>query len=65
MSAELVNLRQVRKDKRRSDKENQAEQNRLTFGRTKVEKSLTRAQNSLTEKTLDQGRLEKPFRDKD
>ena len=65
MSAEIVNLRQVRKDKQRSDKEKQAEQNRLTFGRTKVERSLTRAQNDLTEKTLDQGKLEKPFRDKD
>ena len=65
MSAELVNLRQVRKDKRRSDKEKQAEQNRLTFGRNKVERSLTQARNELSEKTLDQGKLEKPFRDKD
>lgn len=65
MSAEIVNLRQFRKGKLRSEKEKQAEQNRLTFGRGKAEKSLTKALNEKAEKTLDQGRLENPFRDKD
>lgn len=57
MSADVVNLRQFRKVKARSEKEKQAEQNRLTFGRTKAEKNLTAALNAKAEKTLDQGRL--------
>ncbi len=62
MSGDVVNLRQFRKQKARSDKEKQAEQNRLTFGRTKAEKTLTRALNDKAEKTLDQGRLEQSER---
>lgn len=58
--AEIINLRQARKKAARSEKERQAEQNRLTFGRTKAEKNLTRALNEKAEKTLDQGRLERP-----
>ncbi|WP_117192540.1 DUF4169 family protein [Rhizobium terrae] len=63
MSAEIVNLRQFRKDKARLEKEKQAEQNRLSFGRSKAEKSLTRTLNEKAEKTLDQGRLEKSTED--
>ncbi|MBD9387588.1 DUF4169 family protein [Agrobacterium sp. AGB01] len=64
MSADVVNLRQFRKQKARSEKEKQADQNRITFGRTKAEKNLTSALNDKAEKTLDQGRLEKPQDDK-
>ncbi len=60
MSGDVVNLRQFRKQKVRSDKERQADQNRIAHGRTKAEKSLTRALNEKAEKTLDQGRIEKP-----
>jgi len=60
MAADIVNLRQFRKQKARSEKEKTAEQNRLTHGRTKAEKNLTRALNEKADKTLDQGRLEKP-----
>jgi len=60
MSGDVVNLRQFRKQKARSEKEMQAEQNRLTFGRTKAEKTLTRALNEKAEQTLDQGRRERP-----
>ncbi|MBC7150254.1 MAG: DUF4169 family protein [Rhizobium sp.] len=59
MSADVVNLRQFRKAKTRTQKEKQAEQNRLTFGRSKAEKNLTEALNAKAEKTLDHGRLEK------
>lgn len=59
MAAEIVNLRQARKTKARAEKERQAEQNRLTFGRTKAEKTLTKALNEKAEKALDQGRLER------
>ncbi|MCD2181824.1 DUF4169 family protein [Rhizobium sp. TRM96647] len=60
MSGDVVNLRQFRKQKARSDKERQAEQNRIAHGRTKAEKNLTRALNDKAEKSLDQGRIEKP-----
>jgi hypothetical protein len=58
MSAEIVNLRQFRKQQARSEKEKQAEQNRISHGRTKAEKQLTRALNEKAEKALDQGRIE-------
>jgi hypothetical protein len=58
-SGDVVNLRQFRKTKQRSEKERQAEQNRLTFGRSKAEKTLTKALNEKADRTLDQGRLEK------
>ncbi len=41
-----------------TEKEKQAEQNRLTFGRSKTEKALTKALNEKAAKTLDHGRLE-------
>ena len=63
MSAEIVNLRQFRKKQARSEKERQAEQNRISFGRTKVEKKLTEALNEKAEKSHDQGRLEKDGKD--
>lgn len=60
MAAEIVNLRQARKTKARAEKDRQAEQNRLTFGRNKAEKNLTKALNDKAEARLDQGRLQKP-----
>ena len=59
MTGDVVNLRQFRKQKARSEKEKQAEQNRLSFGRTKSEKSLTTALNDKAERQLDQGKLER------
>lgn len=58
MTGDVVNLRQFRKQKARSDKDRQAEQNRISFGRTKAEKSLTRALNDKAEQTLDQSKRE-------
>ena len=60
MNGQIINLRQFRKSKARTEKEKQADQNRLAFGRSKAEKTLTRALNEKAEKTLDQGRLQKP-----
>ncbi len=60
MSAEIVNLRQFRKKQARSDREKQAEQNRIAFGRTKAEKTLTKALNEKTAKTHEAGRIETP-----
>ncbi|PVE25360.1 DUF4169 domain-containing protein [Microvirga sp. KLBC 81] len=51
--AEIINLRQARKQKARAEKEARAEQNRITFGRTKAEKDLTRAERDLARRRLD------------
>jgi hypothetical protein len=59
MSAEIVNLRQFRKKQARSEKDKQAEQNRISFGRTKSEKQLTQALNDKAEKAHEQGRIDK------
>ncbi|SOC85194.1 protein of unknown function [Ensifer adhaerens] len=64
MAADVVNLRQFRKRAERAEKERTAEQNRLSHGRTKAEKSLTKALNDKAAKVLDQGRLEKTDADK-
>jgi hypothetical protein len=58
MAAEIVNLKQFKKQKARADKEQQAEQNRISFGRTKAEKSLTTARNDKERKILDAKKLE-------
>jgi hypothetical protein len=53
MTAEIINLRQFRKDKARLEKERQAARNRAQFGRTKAEKFLTGANKGLDETRLD------------
>ncbi|TCP90499.1 uncharacterized protein DUF4169 [Rhizobium sp. PP-CC-2G-626] len=58
MTGDVVNLRQFRKQKTRAKDEETAEQNRITFGRTKSEKTLTKALNETAERRLDQGRRE-------
>ena len=58
MSGDVVNLRQFRKAKARTDRERQAEQNRISHGRTKAEKDLTRKLNDRAAKSLDDRRLE-------
>ena len=62
---DVVNLRQFRKTKARVEKEKHADQNRLSHGRTKAEKSLTGALNEKAEKALDQAKLEKSRKDPD
>lgn len=58
MSADIVNLRQFRKQNARTEKERHAEENRIRFGRTKAEKQLTKALNEQERRKLDAGRLE-------
>jgi hypothetical protein len=60
MAGDVVNLRQFRKVKARSEKERVAEDNRIAFGRTKSEKQLTTRLNDMAARTHDQGRLETP-----
>ena len=51
--AEIVNLRQARKRKARDDKDKAAEANRMTFGRTKAEKQVSKLEKARADKTLD------------
>jgi hypothetical protein len=60
MTADLVNLKQFRKRQARAEKERLAEQNRITFGRTKAERELTEKLNEKAGKALDGGRIERP-----
>jgi hypothetical protein len=58
MNAELVNLRQFKKRKARDEKDKAAEANRVAFGRTKSEKSLTDTLNRKQRRAHDEKRLE-------
>ena len=52
--ADLVNLRQARKRKRRDDKEREAAAKRVLHGRTAAEKARSRLEQELGEKSLDE-----------
>lgn len=56
--AEIVNLRQKRKQAERAAKETEAAANRATFGRAKDEKRLTAAERAKAERALDQRKLD-------
>ncbi|MEM9632173.1 MAG: DUF4169 family protein [Pseudomonadota bacterium] len=58
MSAEIINLRQVRKQKQRQDKDKAAEDNRRKFGRTKAEREAARRRRDELESHVDGHRLE-------
>lgn len=51
--AEIINLRQARKQKARAEKEARADANRIAFGRSKAEKNLTKAEQELAKSRLD------------
>lgn len=51
--ADIINLRTARKHKARADKETQAEQNRILFGRTKAEKLKQETEKARAEKHID------------
>ncbi len=57
---DVVNLRRARKDKARSEADRKSEANRVAFGRTKAEKSLTKAERDLAERRIDGHRLNAP-----
>ncbi|MCD7060946.1 DUF4169 family protein [Pelagibacterium xiamenense] len=56
--AEIVNLRQARKRKARAEKDATAAQNRLMFGRTKAERTLSDAKTALETKRVEQHKRE-------
>lgn len=56
--SEIVNLRQMRKRKRRAEKESAATENRVAHGRSAAEKVATRRAEGLAAKRLDGHRRE-------
>lgn len=55
---DVVNLRRARKARARSDREQEAERNRLAHGRAKAEREVTSAERDLAARRLDGARLE-------
>lgn len=60
---EIINLKAVRKKNARIEKNEQAEENRRRFGRTKAEKNFDRRAEEKTARFLQQNRLETSFQD--
>jgi hypothetical protein len=54
---EVVNLRRARKDQARRRRDNEAEVNRVAFGRSKAERDLAAASADLERRRLDAHRL--------
>lgn len=61
---EIVNLRRARKEKARRERINEAETNRLRFGRTRAEKVADKDRDTRQRQTLDGKRLEPPTPEK-
>lgn len=57
MGADIINLRQARKSKSRSQKQQAADANRRKFGRTKAEKAGDKADHEKAERLLEGHRL--------
>lgn len=51
--ADIVNLKRARKNKARVASETEAAANRLTHGRSKAERNLSRAEQEAAERKLD------------
>ena len=58
--AEIINLKNVRKQRARADKEVQASQNRVLFGRTKAEKQKQEAEKVLADRRIDGHKKDEP-----
>jgi len=56
--SEIVNLRKVRKDKARAERDREAEANRLRFGRTKAQKKADRQAKERESRAVDDKKLE-------
>ncbi|WP_085900038.1 DUF4169 family protein [Kiloniella majae] len=54
----VINLKQARKNKARKEKSAKAADNRVEFGRTKVEKEISKAQKERQTKILDDHKLD-------
>jgi hypothetical protein len=58
--AEIINLKNARKQKARAAKEVQAAQNRVLFGQTKAEKLKQASEKTLAEKHIDGHKKDEP-----
>lgn len=61
--AEIINLRRARKQKARAEADKTAEQNRISFGRTKAERSLAEAERDKATRHIDGHRLTRDDKD--
>lgn len=61
--AEIVNLNQFRKNKRRAENRKAAEKNRIKFGRTKSEQKAAKAAEAARIRELDGKKAERPSED--
>lgn len=59
MTTNVINLRQARKQKARSDKAAKAAENRALHGRTKAERERDAAEKGRASRTLDGARRER------
>ncbi|NBN77028.1 DUF4169 family protein [Microvirga tunisiensis] len=57
MAADIVNLRQARKQRDRKDREATAEANRVRYGRSKADRKLAEAREEIARRHLDGHRL--------
>lgn len=55
---DVVNLRRARKAQSRAEADKKADANRIAFGRSKAEKTLTKAECDLAERRIEGHRLE-------
>lgn len=58
--ADIINLRNARKQKARVEKDAQAAQNRVLFGRTKAERLKQEAEKTLADRRIDGHRKGQP-----
>jgi hypothetical protein len=58
--ADIINLRQKRKDKKRDEKDKQASGNRALFGESKNERSLREHEREKVDKTMDGAKRDRP-----
>lgn len=61
--SDIVNLKQFKKQKARKEREDIAQQNRVTFGRTLAQKQFDKVQTEKANRFLDQNKLEKNDQD--
>ncbi|WP_018183495.1 DUF4169 family protein [Kaistia granuli] len=56
MTAEIINLNRIRKEKARREKASLAEENRVRFGRTRAERALDRIAAEKARRHVDEHR---------
>lgn len=61
--ADIVNLNQIRKAKARDERQQQAAENRVRFGRSKTEKDVVHRLETRADRALEGHRRERPDKD--